>query len=149
MFLVHVSKMLDVLVKLTQFDHAGHGTVSSPLGRTGQCPLWSLTSPKCGDAVTGMSVDTATPPAAMQVCPPCSATCDTMFRLQGTAAWATSTKLGSFLASHPWSHLTTLVTAWGDWWALPVPLPVPLRVKVLATNTPFSLRNPLGRPAFR
>lgn len=89
----------------------------------------------------------ATRSAAMQVCLPCSATCDTMFRLQGTAAWATSTNLGSFLASYPWSHLTMLVTAWGDWWAFPVPLPVPLGVKVLPTNTPFSLGNPLGRPA--
>lgn len=26
-----------------------------------------------------------------------------------------------------WSHLTMLVLAWGDWWALLVPLPVPLR----------------------
>lgn len=99
--------------------------------------------------VTGMWPDMSTVLAALQVCPPCSATCDTTLRLQGTAAQATSTNLGSSLASHPSfpGAISPCLSYLGDWWALPVPLPVPLRDKVLPTDSPFSPRNPSGRPA--
>lgn len=41
-------KMEGVLVKLSLFDPAEDGSVTSLLGRTGQCALRSLASLKCG-----------------------------------------------------------------------------------------------------
>lgn len=119
----------------------------------GRCKVCWAMSPVVSDQpevrqVTGMWPDMSTVLAALQVCPPCSATCDTTLRLQGTAAQATSTNLGSSLASHPSfpGAISPCLSYLGDWWALPVPLPVPLRDKVLPTNSPFSPRNPSGRP---
>lgn len=89
--------------------------------------------------------------AALQVCPPCSATCDWSKSREAARSSSVSHQHQTwlFFGLSPqffWSHLTTLVLAWGDWWALPVPLPVPLRDKVLPANSPFSLRNTSGRP---